>query len=233
MPVPGSTMTSFRPLMQGVNGMVVASHPAAAMAGLDVLRKGGNAIDAGVAVGLALNVVHVDDCSFLGVAPTVMYLADRKEVVEIDGLGVWPQAASVDYFKKNHGGKLTPGVMNSLTPGAADAWITALSQFGTKTFGEVASAAIDLAGNGFPMFRYLAGRFVTAYDAYNAHPSTAEIFMPNGSPPKQGEMFYQKDLSATLAKLAEIENSNKGKAGKLLCRQPGTTSILVNLRARS
>ncbi|MAQ54340.1 MAG: gamma-glutamyltransferase, partial [Chloroflexi bacterium] len=111
-------MTSFRPLMQGVNGMVVASHPAAAMAGLDVLRKGGNAIDAGVAVGLALNVVHVDDCSFLGVAPTVMYLADRKEVVEIDGLGVWPQAASVDYFKKNHGGKLTPGVMNSLTPGA-------------------------------------------------------------------------------------------------------------------
>ena len=167
MPVPGSTMTSFRPLMQGTNGMVVASHPAAAMAGLDVLRKGGNAIDAGVAVGLALNVVHVDDCSFLGVAPTVMYLADRKEVVEIDGLGVWPQAASVEYFNKNHGGELTPGVMNSLTPAAADAWITALSRFGTMSFGEVASAAIDLAGNGFPMFRYLAGRFVTAYDAYN------------------------------------------------------------------
>ena len=231
MPVPGSTMTSFRPLMQGVNGMVVASHPAAAMAGLDVLRKGGNAIDAGVAVGLALNVVHVDDCSFLGVAPTVMYLADRKEVVEIDGLGVWPQAASVDYFKKNHGGKLTPGVMNSLTPGAADAWITALSQFGTMTFGEVASAAIDLAGNGFPMFRYLAGRFVTAYDAYNAHPSTAEIFMPNGSPPKQGEMFYQKDLSATLAKLAEIENSNKGK-GREAAMQAARDDIYTGELAR-
>ena len=95
MPVPGTTLTSLRPLMQGTNGMVVASHPAAAMAGLDVLRKGGNAIDAGVAVGLALNVVHVDDCSFLGVAPTVIYLADRKEVVEVDGLGVWPKTASV------------------------------------------------------------------------------------------------------------------------------------------
>ena len=102
MPVQGTTLTSFRPLMQGANGMVVASHPSAAMAGLDVLRNGGNAIDAGVAVGLALNVVHVDDCSFLGVAPTVMYLADRKEVVEIDGLGVWPQAASVEYFKAVH-----------------------------------------------------------------------------------------------------------------------------------
>jgi gamma-glutamyltranspeptidase/glutathione hydrolase len=211
MPVPGTTLTSFRPLMQGTNGMVVASHPAAAMAGLDILKKGGNAIDAGVAVGLALNVVHVDDCSFLGVAPTVMYLADRKEVVEIDGLGVWPQAASVGYFKKNHDGQLRPGIFNSLTPAAGDAWITALSRFGTMTFGEVAGAAIDLAGNGFPMFRYLAGRFVTAFDAYNAHPSTAEIFLPNGRAAKQGEMFYQKDLSATLAKLAEIESANKGK----------------------
>jgi gamma-glutamyltranspeptidase/glutathione hydrolase len=211
MPVPGTTLTSFRPLMQGTNGMVAASHPAAAMAGLDILRKGGNAIDAGVAVGLALNVVHVDDCSFLGVAPTVMYLADRKEVVEIDGLGVWPQAASVEYFKKNHDGQLRPGIFNSLTPAAGDAWITALSRFGTMSFGEVAGAAIDLAGNGFPMFRYLAGRFVTAFEAYSAHPSTAEIFLPNGRAPKQGEMFYQKDLSATLAKLAEIESVNKGK----------------------
>ena len=211
MPVPGTTLTSFRPLMQGTNGMVAASHPAAAMAGLDILRKGGNAIDAGVAVGLALNVVHVDDCSFLGVAPTVMYLADRKEVVEIDGLGVWPQAASVEYFKKNHDGQLRPGIFNSLTPAAGDAWITALSRFGTMSFGEVAGAAIDLAGNGFPMFRYLAGRFVTAFEAYSAHPSTAEIFLPNGRAPKQGEMFYQKDLSATLAKLAEIESVNKRK----------------------
>lgn len=211
MPVPGTTLTSFRPLMQGTNGMVVASHPAAAMAGLDVLRNGGNAIDAGVAVGLALNVVHVDDCSFLGVAPTIMYLADRKEVVEIDGLGVWPQAASVEYFKKNHDGQLRPGIFNSLTPAAGDAWFTALSRFGTMTFGEVAGAAIDLAGNGFPMFRYLAGRFVTAFEAYSAHPSTAEIFLPNGRAPKHGEMFYQKDLSDTLAKLAEIESVNKEK----------------------
>ena len=208
MPVKGTTLTSYRPLMQGTNGMVVASHPAAAMAGLDVLRKGGNAIDAGVAVGIALNVVHVDDCSFLGVAPTVMYLAGRKEVLTIDGLGVWPKAASIDYFQKNHGGKMPDGVLQSLTPAAADAWITALSEFGTMTFGEVASAAISLAGDGFPMFRYLAGRFKTAYDQYNTYPSTAEIYLPGGRAPQQGEMFYQKDLAATLSKIAEIEQSN-------------------------
>ena len=211
MPVPGTSLTSLRPLMQGTNGMVVASHPAAAMAGLDILRKGGNAIDAGVAVGLALNVVHVDDCSFLGVAPTVIYLADQKEVLEVDGLGVWPKAASVEYFKKNHGGNYPPGVLRSLTPAAADSWITSLSKFGTMSFGEVVSAAIDLAGNGFPMFRYLAGRFITAFDAYNTYQSTAEIYLPNGRAPKQGEMFYQKDLANSLSNLAEIENANKSK----------------------
>jgi len=90
MPVPGTTLTSLRPLTQGVNGAVVASHPAAAMAGYEILRRGGNAVDAGVATGLALNVLHAHECSFLGVAPILMYLADRREVVEIDGLGWWP-----------------------------------------------------------------------------------------------------------------------------------------------
>ena len=211
MPVKGTTMSSYRPLMQGVNGMVAASHPSAAMAGLEILKKGGNAIDAGVAVGLALNVVHVDDCSFLGVAPTVIYLANRKEVVTLDGLGVWPKAASVEYFHKHHGGRMPAGVLSSLTPAAADSWITSLSKFGTMTFGQVAGAAIDLAGNGFPMYRYLAGRFKTAYDQYNAYPSTAEIYLPGGRAPKQGEMFCQKDLAATLSRLADIEVSNSGK----------------------
>ncbi len=210
MPVKGTTLTSYRPLMQGVNGMVAASHPSAAMAGLEVLKNGGNAIDAGVAVGLALNVVHVDDCSFLGVAPTVIYLADRKEVVTVDGLGVWPKAASVEYFRKNHKGAIPPGVLSSLTPAAADSWLTSLSRFGTMTFGQVASTAIDLAGKGFPMYRYLAGRFKTAFNQYNAHPSTAEIYLPGGRAPEQGEMFYQKDLAATLSTIADIESYNAG-----------------------
>src|ERR687895_2691246 len=106
MPIAGTTLSSLRPLIQSTSGAVVSSHPSAAMIGLDVLRRGGNAIDAGVAVGLALNVVHAHECSFLGVAPTIMYLADRREVVTIDGLGVWPQAASVEYFQRHHQGQL-------------------------------------------------------------------------------------------------------------------------------
>src|SRR5687768_7457162 len=123
-------LTRLRPLIQGRNGVVVASHPDAAMAGLDILRRGGNAVDAGVAVGLALNVLHAHECSFLGVAPMIMYLADRREVVSLDGLGVFPRAMSLDYLHQHHGGKLPPGMLRTLTPGAADAWITALARYG-------------------------------------------------------------------------------------------------------
>ena len=145
MPVTGTTLTSFRPLIQGTSGVVVSSHPSSAMAGLDILQRGGNAIDAGVAAGLALNVVHIHDCSFLGVAPTIMYLANRKEVTTIDGLGVWPKAASVKYFQTHYQGELPPGILRAVTPSAADAWFTALAHYGTMSFGEVASAAISLA----------------------------------------------------------------------------------------
>jgi gamma-glutamyltranspeptidase / glutathione hydrolase len=79
MPIAGTTLTSLRPLIQGTNGVVVSSHPSAAMIGLNILRQGGNAIDAGVAVGLTLNVVHAHECHFLGVAPTIMYLNRSTE----------------------------------------------------------------------------------------------------------------------------------------------------------
>jgi gamma-glutamyltranspeptidase/glutathione hydrolase len=211
MPVPGTNLTSYRPLIQGANGVVVASQPMAAMAGLDILRRGGNAIDAGVAVGLALNVVHIDDCNFLGVAPTIMYLADRKEVTTIDGLGVWPKAASLEYFQRNHQGQIPDGVLRALTPATPDAWITALARFGTMTFGEVAGAAISLADKGFPMYRYLAGQFSSSFDKYNRWPTTAEVFLPGGRPPQVGEMFYQKDLAATLGWIAGVEEANRSQ----------------------
>ena len=224
MPVPGTTLTSLRPLIQGTNGVVVASHPAAAMAGLDILRRGGNAIDAGVAVGLALNVVHAHECNFLGVAPTIIYLADSREVVTIDGLGVWPQAASVDYFQRHHQGKLPPGILRALTPGAADAWFTALAQHGTMRFADVATAAISLADDGFPMYRYLAAAVQSSPETYTRWPGNAAIFLPQGRPPRVGEMLYQKDLAATLRRLVAIEESHRAD-GRLRALQAARDEV--------
>jgi len=217
MPVPGTTLSSLRPLTQGTNAVVVASHPAAAMAGYEVLRRGGNAVDAGVAVGLALNVLHSHECSFLGVAPMLMYLADRREVVEIDGLGWWPKAATLDYFQKHHDGKLPPGIYRTLTPGAADAWFTALAEYGTMSFADVAEAAIRLAHDGFPMYRFLAAGVQASPQLYTAAASTNAVYLPDGRPPRKGEMFYQKDLAATLSELVSIEADHRkqGRAAAL------------------
>ena len=217
MPIIGTPLTSYRPLIQGTSGLVVASHASAAMVGLDILRRGGNAIDAGVGVGLALNVVHVRDCGFLGVAPTIMYLANRKEVTTIDGLGVWPRAASVEYFQRHHGGAMPAGVLRSLTPGAADAWFTALAQHGTMSFAEVVEPAVVLADKGFPMYRFLADRLQETQEQYERWPSSAAIFLPNGRSPEPGEMFFQRDLASTLQRIATVENEHRsmGREGAL------------------
>jgi gamma-glutamyltranspeptidase/glutathione hydrolase len=209
MPVAGTTLSSLRPLIQGTHGVVVSSHPSAAMIGLDVLRHGGNAIDAGVAVGLALNVVHAHECNFLGVAPTIMYLADRREAVTIDGLGMFPQAMSVEYLQRHHQGKLPAGLLRALTPGAADAWFTALARYGTMSFGEVVAPAIELAERGFPMYRFLAMAIKTAPETYRRYPGNAAVFFPNGRPPAVGELFYQKDLAATLRHLVAVEEGHR------------------------
>ncbi len=184
------------------------------MIGLDMLQRGGNAIDAGVAVGIALNVVHAHECNFLGVAPTVLYRADRKEAVTIDGLGWWPKAASVDYFQQHHNGEMPNGILRARTPGAADAWITALARYGTMSFAEVAGPAIALAENGFPAYRFLVSAIKNAPDTYTRFPGNAEVFMPNGKPPEIGELFYQKDLAATLWEIVGEEHSHRA-SGRL------------------
>jgi gamma-glutamyltranspeptidase/glutathione hydrolase len=211
MPVAGTTLSSLRPLIQGTHGVVVSSHPSAAMIGLDVLRHGGNAIDAGVAVGLALNVVHAHECNFLGVAPTIMYLADRREAMTIDGLGMFPKAMSVEYLQRHHQGKLPAGLLRALTPGAADAWFTALARYGTMCFGEVVAPAIELAERGFPMYRFLATAIKTAPETYRRHPGNAAVFFPNGRPPTVGELFYQRDLAATLRQLVAVEEAHRAR----------------------
>jgi gamma-glutamyltranspeptidase/glutathione hydrolase len=201
-------------LIQGTNGVVVSSHPSASIIGLDILQRGGNAIDAGVAVGIALNVVHAHECNFLGVAPTVLYRADQREVVTIDGLGWWPKAASVEYFQEHYNGELPAGMLRALTPGAADAWITALSRYGTMSFAEVAGPSIALAEAGFPAYRYLVSAIKAAPEVYQRFPGNAAVFMPNGRAPEVGELFYQTDLAATLWEIVTAEGEHRSEGRK-------------------
>ena len=116
-------MPTYRPAITGTSYMVSAGHYSASHAAFQILEAGGNAIDAGVAAGIALNVLQTDRVNFAGVAPIIMYIAGEKKVISIDGLGTWPKAASLQYFLDNHGGKMPPGILRTVMPAAPDAWI--------------------------------------------------------------------------------------------------------------
>jgi gamma-glutamyltranspeptidase / glutathione hydrolase len=138
-----------RPAFMARRYMISAGHYLAASAGHLIMANGGNAIDAGVAGGLVINTVLPQWTSLGGVAPIVIYRAKDKQVFSISGLGWWPKAASVELLTELGGGDMPGGVMRTVVPGAADAWLVALREFGTGTFAEVAAPAIELAERGF------------------------------------------------------------------------------------
>ncbi len=202
-------LSSYRPPIMGTTHMVSAGHYLAASAGYRILEDGGNAVDAGVAASIAINVTLPNATNFGGVAPIAIYDAASDEVVTISGLGRWPKAANIEYFNEHHDGQIPPGVMRTVVPAAVDAWLTAIGKYGTMTFEQVVTPAMELAANGFPVSAYLREGLQTTEDDHEGGiglwPSTREIYMPNGRVPRAGEILVQADLARTFRRLIEAE----------------------------
>ena len=201
---------ALQPPVHGTRYMISTGHILATQAGHDVLEAGGNAVDAGVAAGIALGVVHSDMVQFSGVAPIMIYLADSDEVLTISGLGWWPKAASLHHFVEEHGGAIPNGLLRTVVPAAPDAWIMALDKFGTMSFADVAAAAIRYANDGFSMHHVMRDYLVMHHDTYRSYPSSAEIFLPGGRLPKVGENFVQTDLARSIQYMADEERAAAG-----------------------
>jgi gamma-glutamyltranspeptidase / glutathione hydrolase len=206
-----NAMKSHRPTIMGTRHMIAATQYLAAEAGFKILEAGGNAIDAGVAAGIALGVVQPEFVNVAGVAPIIIYSAAENRLVTIPGLGTWPKALDPNYFMKNHGGKIPQGIMRTVVPAAPDAWITALERFGTMSFGEVAQSAISYAGDGFPTYD-LMNEIVTDHEAeYRKFPSNVDLYLPKGRPPQVGEVFVQAALAATLQHMVDQEMAARSR----------------------
>ena len=209
-------LDSYRPAIMGTTHVVSAGHYLAAAAGYRILEQGGNAIDAGVASGIAINVTLPTATSFGGVAPIIIYRADTDSVVTISGLGRWPRAASIEYFMENAGGEIPLGILRSIVPSAPDAWLTALENYGTMTFEQVVTPALELAEQGFALTVPVRESLV-AQGNISLWPSSREIFEPNGRALRVGEILVQKDLARTFRRLIEIERSSSsdGREGAI------------------
>jgi gamma-glutamyltranspeptidase/glutathione hydrolase len=207
----------LQPMITGARHVIAAGHYLAAEAGHAVLEAGGNVVDAGVAAGIALGVVHSDQVQFSGVAPMVIHLAERDETITIAGLGGWPRAARLELFAEQHGGAIPPGVLRTVVPAAPDAWILALERHGTLSFGDVAAAAIRYAREGFPVHPVMAHFIERNADGYRRWPASAAIWLPGGRPPREGELFVQADLARSLQFMVDEERaaSRHGRAAGL------------------
>ncbi len=208
------TRTSHRPTIRGRKHMVVSGHSLATQAAIRILDKGGNAVDAGAAAGFCLAVVQSDMVNFAGVAPMMIHLGKTGITTSLDGLGVWPQKASVSYFRENHGGGIPDGIDRCIVPGAPDAWITALRKYGTMSFSEVCADAMDLAENGFPMHQFLRNALHELRDKYDRWEANRKIYLPGGRPPEVDEIFYQKDLAGTMARMMQAEKNAAASGGR-------------------
>ena len=198
---------SYRPTVMGVIHMVSAGHYLAASAGYRILEEGGNAIDAGVASGIAINVTLPHMTSFGGVAPIIVYLAEAREVVTISGLGRWPRATSLELFTEKYG-EIPHGMGRTVVPAAADAWLTALERYGTMSFEQVVTPALELAEKGFPISPGLASSIADHADQISGWDETAGDFMPSGSPLRTGEVLVRDGLATLFREMIEVERAS-------------------------
>ena len=201
---------AMQPLIHGTHHMISSGHHLATQAGYEVLETGGNAIDAGVAAGIALSVVHSDLVQFAGVAPIMIYLAEEDRVVTISGLGWWPRATSLDRFVSEFDGHVPPGILRTVVPAAPDAWIAALRRYGTMGFADVASAAVRYARKGFSMHSVMCDYVSSHADGYRRWPSNRDIYLPGGESPGLGERFVQTDLADAIQHMIDEESAAAG-----------------------
>ena len=208
-------MAPDRSVVMGTKHVAAAGHYLAAHAGFEILEAGGNAVDAGVAAGIAIGVLEPHMVNFAGVSPIMIYLAETGEILTISGLGTWPRAASCQYFHDKHGGAIPEGVERTVIPSAPDAWITALEQYGTMSFAEVAAAAIRFAKEGFPVYPLMTEILDVVAPALHKWPSSAGVLLPGGRAPEPGEIFVQSDLARTLQYLVDQESTAARKGRRV------------------
>jgi gamma-glutamyltranspeptidase / glutathione hydrolase len=194
----------------GTRWAVAAGHSLAAEAGARILSAGGNAIDAGVAAGITLGVVHPDMVSVAGVAPILVHLARTGETWQVSGVGPYPRASSREYFVTRHGGQIPPGLPRTVVPAAPDAWCTALGRWGTMSFADAVAPALEHAERGFAVSAFSAYQMGNNADKYRRWPSSTALYLRDGRAYRMGEVLVQRELADTLTRMVAAEKRAGG-----------------------
>jgi gamma-glutamyltranspeptidase / glutathione hydrolase len=200
---------TMRPEIFGTHGIVAAGRHYSVDAGMQMLRLGGNAVDAGVAAVFAASVVEISHFGFGGEAPTMIYDAKTREVIVINGQGPAPRAAAPAMFAKE-GRVPGNGPLGATVPAMLDAMALALETKGTMRLEQVMQPAIELA-DGFPMYPFLRNFLISERKATEQYEWSASTYYPNGRVVDVGELFHQPNLARTLRAIVSAEKASFAK----------------------
>src|SRR5689334_22579423 len=227
-----------RSVVRSQHGMVASSQPLASEVGLEVLKRGGNAVDAAIAMAAMLNVTEPMMTGVGGDAFMLVYWSKTKELKGLNASGRAPKALTLDYFAKRKITKMPEFGMESITvPGAFDGWVTLLEKYGTMKLADLLAPAIDCAENGFPVMEKTAEDWNAEVAKLKKSPAAAANYLIDGRAPKAGEIFRQPNLARTLRTLARggRDAFYKGEIARAIvdyCEKNGGFISLADLAAQ-
>lgn len=186
------------------HGMAATSQPLATQVALDILKKGGNAIDAAIAANATLGLVEPTGNGMGGDLFAIVWDAKTQKLYGLNASGRSPYDLTLDYFKKNGYDKIPSyGPLPVSVPGAVDGWFELHERFGSMDMTEILQPAIDYANEGFPVTELIAYLMEAGAKNLQKFPGFKETFMPNGRTPRKGEVFKNPALANTLTKIAQ------------------------------
>jgi len=186
------------------DGMAATSQPLATQVAIDILKKGGNAIDAAIAANAVLGLVEPTGCGIGGDLFALIWSADKEKLYGLNASGSSPRSLRLEYFKTN-GYEFIPsrGPLPVSVPGCVDGWYEMHELFGRLPMKDVLQPAINYAQNGFPVSEVIAYSLNQGTQVLKNYPNVKETYMPGGKAPAKGEIFRNPDLANTLEKIVK------------------------------
>jgi len=207
-------MFTTRPELVGTFGVVTTTHWLGSAVGMSVLEKGGNAFDAAVSTGFTLQIVEPHLNGPGGDMPAIFQAVGDPTPRALCGQGPIPKAATIEHFK-GLGLDLIPGsgLLCAVIPGAFDAWMLLLKDYGTMSLSEVLQPAIEYARNGYPIVPKITETIETVRELFSTEwTESAKLYLPNGQPPRPGSIFKNTILADTYERIvAEAEKTSSNR----------------------
>ncbi len=198
-----SRVPAGRSVVRASHAMVASSQPLASQTGLEILKRGGNAVDAAIAMAAVLNVTEPNMTGIGGDAFMMVYSAKTKKLEALNASGRAPKALTAGRVAGlGHKQMPTSGMETITVPGAFDGWMTLLEKHGTMKLPDLLAPAIALAENGFPVMEKTVADWIPEVEKLRRTPASASTYLVNGEAPKPGDIFVQKNLARTFRTLS-------------------------------